>query len=324
MMRYLDYARRYGLPFFDANTGGGSGGGSQGGAQGQPAGGGGQGGNGNQQTIKTPFDDLPWDELDDATKKQLETVRDAHVATLQRTQKLEADLGTSDKLARRFQSELDRIKADLDKNNRPPEKDDYLESVKDQLVKSGFNKEEVDKMAPVFAGMFKNLLPTFKKEIGADLQPLAHTVLGREAESAFLHAKANDPLGMFAEPKVAERVWGMVEERTKAGEQTNHAIVSNLAKIAWADHQADLKANPNGPTQTQATQPTQMRTAMTYPGASNAPTFQTPADPNAPKTQLNSDTEAALATTFKHMGADTGVFPKRFQPAASRNRSNRR
>jgi hypothetical protein len=118
MMRYLDYARRYGLPFFDANTGGGSGGGSQGGAQGQPAGGGGQGGNGNQQTIKTPFDDLPWDELDDATKKQLETVRDAHVATLQRTQKLEADLGISDKLARRFQSELDRIKADLDKNNR--------------------------------------------------------------------------------------------------------------------------------------------------------------------------------------------------------------
>jgi hypothetical protein len=289
--------------FFAPDTGGSSGGGAAApAAQGQTSNG--EGKSGDAAPPADPFKDLPWDELDDVTKAQLEKVRDAHVATLQRSTKLEADLKRTDGIARSFQSQLDRLKADAEKRQQPPEKDEYLESVKDQLRKSGFNPDEVEKMAPIFAGMFKNMVPQLKREIGQDLLPLANTVMGREAEAAFMHARNNDPLGMLNDPNVAGRVWEMVQERVKNNEPTNFGIVSNLAKIVWADLQAEQKLNPDANRNREANlnlTPPALRTGMSYPGGNNAPTFTPPPDPNAAKTTLNSDTEAALATTFRHM-----------------------
>ena len=318
MVKYL-YGRR--THFFAPDTGGSSGGGTAASAKGPQANGDGK--SGDAAPPADPFKDLPWDELDDVTKAQLEKIREAHVATVQHSTKLEADLKRTDGIARSFQSQLDRIKAEQEKQARPPEKDEYLESVKDQLRKSGFNPDEVDKMAPIFAGMFKNMVPQLKREIGQDLLPLANTVMGREAEAAFMHARNNDPLGMLADPNVAGRVWEMVQERVKNNEPTNFGIVSNLAKIVWADFQAEQKLNPDATKNREANAnlaPPALRTGMTYPGANNAPQFTPPVDPNAPKTTLNADTEAALATTFRHMGASTGVYPKRFQPTQPRGK----
>jgi hypothetical protein len=302
--------------FFAPDDAGGSGGGSTSNPQGQAGGSNG----GPKGEEKSPFDDLPWDELDDATKEHLEKAKEQFVATLQRTKRLEVDLGRTTELQRRFQSEFDRLKAELEKarGGPQPEKDDYLESVKVELKKAGYPDAEVDKMAPVFAGMFKSLTQIQKKELGHDLAPMAATVLGREAEAAFYTAMHSDPLGMFQENEVAQRVWDMVQERTKAGEQTNPAIAANLAKIAWADFQAAKKTNPNppAPTEPPSFNFPGMRTGLAIPGGGAAPSFTPPPDPNAAKTTLNSDTEAALATTFKQMGSDTGVYPKKFQPAA--------
>jgi hypothetical protein len=35
---------------------------------------------------------------------------------------------------------------------------------------------------------------------------------------------------------------------------------------------------------------------------------------------LNEDTKEALRTTFKYMGASTGVYPKNFQPSTTKGR----
>lgn len=316
-MLKLYYGRR--THFFAPDTGGGSGSASAT-AQGQTANGEVKEG---QAAPPDPFKDLPWDELDDVTKAQLEKIRDSHVATLQRSTKLEADLKRVDGIARNFQSQLDRLKAEQEKKAQPPERDEYLEGVKDQLRKSGFNADEVEKMAPIFAGMFKNMVPQLKREIGSDLLPLANTVLGREAEAAFMHARNNDPLQMLADPDVASKVWEMVQERVKNNEPTNYGVVSNLAKIVWADHQAELKVNPDAAKNRETNlnmMPPTLRTGMSYPGANNAPTFTPPPDPNAAKTQLNEDTRAALATTFRHLGAATGVYPKQFQPTTRKKK----
>jgi hypothetical protein len=313
----------YPMRFFAPDDAGGSGGSSQGGGtQGQAANDGGK----KEGNEKTPFDDLPWDELDDTTRQSLEKIKGEHVATLQRARKLEGDLARTEGLQRRFQAEFDRLKAQVDKQTAPPEKDDYLESVKAELKTAGYPDAEVDKMAPVFAGMFRSLTKIQKKEIGADLQPLAATVIGREAHSAFQEAMADDPLGMFQDKEVAQTVWNMVQERTKTGERTNPAIVANLGKIAWADRQAILKANDGKPPtpapgdEVPAFNFPGMRTGLSIPGGGAAPTFVAPPDPNAPRTTLNADTEAALKTTFQTMGKDINVYPEKFKPTTTKGR----
>ena len=124
MIKLLHDRGVYPIGWYLSPDTGGSGGGSASSAQGS----GGQT-NGGPGGDKTPFDDLPWDELDDVTRTQLEKIKGEYVATLQRTTKLETDLGRTQEIQRRFQSEFDRLKAEHDKTTRPPEKDEYLESV---------------------------------------------------------------------------------------------------------------------------------------------------------------------------------------------------
>jgi len=314
MIKLLHDRGVYPIGWYLSPDTGGSGGGSASGAQGNGGQNGGPGG------AKTPFDDLPWDELDDGTKAQLEKIKGDFVATLQKSTKLESDLTKSQDLQRRFQADFDRMKAEQDKRTAPPEKDEYLESVRKTLVDSGYSKEEVDKMAPTFAAMFKSITGVQKKEIGHDLAPMASAVLGREAEAAFYHARNADTLGMFEDNEIAQVVWDAVQERTKNGEPTNANVVANLAKIYWADKQAQSKAGPNPPTPPDPNAPKPftfpgMRTGLTYPGAGNAPTFNQQVDPNAPKHKLDNDTKAALETTFRIMTTGTDAMPKAFAKA---------
>jgi len=323
MIKLLHERGVYPLGWYLSPDSGVSGGGSQTGGAGGTGGqnGGGQGG------AKTPFDDLPWDELDDVTKSQLEKIKGEFVATLQKTTKLEGDLGRTQELQRRFQADFDRLKAEHDKRSAPPEKDEYLESVRKTLAESGYSKEEVDKMAPTFAAMFKNITGVQKKEIGVELAPMAATVLGREAEAAFYHARNADTLGMFEDNEIAQAVWDAIQERTKAGEPTNANVVGNLAKIYWADKQAQSRAkDPNQPNPPNPNEPKPftfpgMRTGLTYPGAGNSPQFNPPMDPNAPKHRLDNDTKAALETTFKIMTSGTDAMPKAFAKPAKGGRS---
>jgi len=309
------------LRFSFPDTGGASGGNTSG-ADGN--------GGGNGATIETPFDKLPWDELDDESRAALEKGKAAYIATLQSEQKVKADLEKQIKEARGFQSEKDRLQAELDKlTKRQEEPDPYHEALTEELRKAGYDDKQAATLAPVFAGMFKRIGVIQKQEIGRDLAPMGQTVLAQEAQGAFQHAVQNDPSGVFQTPEVQQKVWDFVVERTKAGHQTSPEIVANLGAMAWVEHLTAMRAAgkevtlPTPVTRPPAGGNTGVTPQFTFPGASLVPTFNPPIDQNAARTTLDGDTLAALASTFKSMGGDTGIYPKSLKPHILTPRRNR-
>lgn len=320
------YNKARGL-WFSAPETGSSGGGGAASGDGTGNGGGGQGGGGD--TIKTPFDDLPWDELPEADRGKLEKAKVDFIATLQKSTKLETDLQKTTADARKFQSEKDRAEAEL-KRWKPREQDaddPYLTAITEELAGAGYNPADASKMAPVFAGMFKRIGVLSRKEIAHDLGPVVGTVIAQEAQNAFQAAYGQDPIGMLQVPEVAQAAWDHVKARVERGEQTDSAIVLNLAKMAYVDYVADKRSKGEeipamGSSALPSTPPLPgMRTGMSYPGAANVHSIAPrPADPNAAKHVLNDDTRNALASTFKQMAPDLDILPKAFQTTGGKRK----
>jgi hypothetical protein len=308
--------RGYSTFFTEGDNGGGSGGGgAASGASGDAA-------------VATPFDDIDLDELDETTRTKIVEGKKLFVATLQRSTKLNTDLEHTQGLARRFQGEADRAKAEFLKvtgRGREGEPDPVLEGIRADLKASGYADADVEKMAPTFLRLYGTFGANLKKSIGTDLGPMAGKVLEQEATRAFEAAQSLDSLGMFLVPEVAERTWQLVQERIKAGSQTTPEIVANLAKMAFMDH-ASTKADAGEIIQLQkSTVPARktkegVNTNFTFPGASKV-IIAAPqgGNPNDAKHPLNDDTQAALAQTFAEMGRGTGVRPKAFPEGSERH-----
>lgn len=266
------------------------------------------------------FDSLPWDELDDASRAKFEDFKKKSLATLQEVPKLKSELETQGKLARSFQSEADRLKAEKAKETKPAEKDPYLETVIDVLKTSGgYNEADAIKLAPVFAEMFKRTGVIQKKEIGADLAPMGASVLEQNARNAFIEAEQSETdLGIFDEPTVKQEVWNLLQERIKAGVPTDKGVVLSLGKMVWADHVATQRREGKEITfkGTKATTPTgtNMNTGgFNFPGASSiSPIISPTRDANAPKHALDTDTARAIKETFGAMtkGLELKTLPQ--------------
>lgn len=305
---------------FFAPDGSGGGGGDTGngssGATGDTGGGGGD-------AIVTPFDSLDLSEFDEDTRKGIETAKKDFVATLQKSRKTEADLAHTSGLARRFQSEADRLKTELDKGKKKDDDknvDPFLEIAKQTLRENKYTDAEIDKLAPVFAAINRQSAEVTRATLGRDLAPMAGSVLATEATQAFLTAQQQDRIGYFQIPTIAHKVWEMVTDRIGRGESTNDAIVANLGKMVYVDYleteaaagrSVEIPKREATPASRMSTTPPQFN----YPGSGI--TYLTPAlprvvDPKAARTTLNEDTQNALANTFKHMLRETGVAPKAF------------
>src|SRR6267142_5447368 len=87
-------------------------GGGSGGTSGQSTNGNGDADGGQSKAITTPFDDLPLDELDDASRAKFQSAKENYIATLQSSDKLKTDLQKQEELTRRFQGDADRTKAE--------------------------------------------------------------------------------------------------------------------------------------------------------------------------------------------------------------------
>jgi hypothetical protein len=263
-------------------------------------------------TTTTPFDRLDFNEFDEETRKELETARAAYVATLQENAKTKVELAHVTGLSKRFQSEADRLKAEQNKSKKDDEKEDaYLEIAKAELKAANYPPEDITRLAPVLANINRRSADATRKQLGHDLSPLAGTVMATEATTAFASAQQNDRIGFMSIPAVAQKVWELVQERTTQGQVTNEAIVANLGKMVYVDHMAEeasagrtvtLPKNETAPVM--STRPN----GFNYPGAGAAFTPAVPrtVDPKAARTTLNEDTQAALATTFAHMGRESG------------------
>lgn len=298
-----------------------AGGGSGAGALGPAANG--AGASAAKDPLETAFDNLPWDELDSDSRTKLEEVKKLSVATLQQKKKAEDDLVRQTDLSKRFQSDHDRIKAELDgksKQQQQNQPDPYVAAVHEELMQAGYDPANADKLAPVFAGMFKKIGVIQKKEIGTDLAPMAGAVLGNQATQAFQEASQVDQLGMFQVPEIAQSVWDVVVERTKRGEATTTDLVLNLGKMAWADRVVAERAagREMAPITSNLSKtpplPNMNSGAFNFPGSGGSsftPTIQQQRDPNAAKTTLGPEERAALAQSFKSMAAgDEKLYPK--------------
>lgn len=292
---YNSRGGRIPLHFSAADGGGSSGGGASNEA-------------GKDGEIKTPFDNLLWDELDDKSRAELEKAKTDFVATLQSKSKLEADLKHERDRVSQFQSEADRLKAERDKQTRNDKPDPILDACYETLIATGYPEKEARALAAPFAEMHRKVGVIQKQEIGQDLMPMAQGVLANQATNAFQQAVQQDLLGGLKIPTVAEKVWQDVTAMVAKGQPVDVAIVANLGKMAFSDHMvAELRAGrtPALPTALPATPPMPgMNTGFSFPGAQIVPTFTPASEGNAAKYELNPETRAALAASFKSMTAD--------------------
>jgi len=305
MLKYCN-GRRIG--FFAPDSGG-----SSGGTGDSSSGATGTTGDTGDDKIVTPFDKLDLDEFDEDTKKELTAARATYVATLQEAKKTKADLAHVSGLAKRFQSEADRLKAEHNKNDKKEPDDPYLEIARAELKAANYADADIAKLAPVFAGINRRSAEATRKQLGHDLSPLAGTVMAGEATTAFQQAQQNDRIGFMHIPAVAQKTWEIVQARIADGQPANEAVVSNLGKMVYVDFLAEEAAagrtvvlpKPSATPPAMSTRPS----GFNYPGAGSSafiPAVPKTPDPKAPRTTLNEDTQAALASTFNHLGRESG------------------
>lgn len=305
MIRYYGYKgeRKHTICFYSPE-GDGSGGGGGGGATGA------------SDEVKTPFDDIAVDELGPTERAAIESGK-LQFRTLMANQKgLETRLGQQEILTRRFQSDADKSKAELNRifghgatgATGTTGDTEVSQVVKDALKSAGYKDQDIERLGPMFSTMLQQVGAIQKKDIGQHLQPMAAKVIENDATSAFNLAKDTSPMGSLQIPEVAEKVWTYIQERTKAGQATTVEIIHNLSKMALIDHMdTEAKAGrevklPEFAGATGATGMTQQTTRFTYPGSGTPrPAVRHTVPATGGASQLNSDTEAALATTFKSM-----------------------
>ncbi len=305
-MILYDTLKRVGLKFYAQDAAGGGSGASASGAAGA-------------QDFKTPLDDLPLDELDPKLKDQLTKARDQVIATLQKN-KADSDKLTTD--LRGFQSTADKLKQELQevKAKLPADttEDQFLKAARETLIANKFKPEDVESMSPTFADMLRKSSKITSDQIQKQLGPLAAVTISTNAKASWDSACQNDSLGMLKIPEVANKVWDVVKEQVAKGNIVNDGFIINLAKQEYVNHTIEQKKagkdvtlpdNPPNPV---------MRTSPVFFGTASDAIVSPPADPNAAKTKLNEDTNAALARTFSEMGKEQKIYPKAYAPAGGK------
>jgi hypothetical protein len=169
--------------------------------------------------------------------------------------------------------------------------------------------------------MLKSHTQILKKELGRDLGPMANSVALTGAKDAFEEAQQRDDMGLLQIPEVAEQVWKQTQDHVTKGGIANSDFVLSLGKIQYFNHIQKLKADGKElPELFKSNGAPSSVNPFSFPGAARVgagskPLGEQPRSGNEPKTTLNADTEAALATTFKALGRDTSVYPEKYKPA---------
>lgn len=285
--------------------------------------GGGDGGNGN--AVATPFDEIDLDLLDDAAAAKVTKAKADYIKAQTDSATLQSQLQQQKELTGRFQSEADKQRAELQQLKQPT-KDPFLAKAEQFLAARGTPPEEIQKAAPFYADLFKESVLMAKEQIGADLGPLAGTVILHDAQTQFTAARASIPEIM--DDEVSEEVWKFVQQAVQRGEQVPAAAIQNYAKMVYIDqgkHKQPVKTSAPSFVNPSIAQKMNRSTGnvgtgprFSFPGASVVPLGQYPegGDPSA-GTPMNDDTRNALQAVFGRLGQGTGIFPKAFVPAKS-------
>lgn len=259
-----------------------------------------------QQEPDDPFKKIDLENLDDESKKAVETAK-TQFATLQ-TERQQAQ-----QLNRQFQSEKDKAIAELNRvrsaiqdpaRQAPvdPEKA-FTAQVEQLMVESGVSAEAAKAQSPVMAKLLKAQRDSIMTEVGRGLQPMVGSVFTQHAENAYNTIRATDQLGAFAIPEVAQAIWQSCQQIAAEGTQVTPETVKNLKAMHYMNHMEKNGGNFATMQNNRLTQtPPVMNTGgFSYPGANFNPTLPAVSDPNAARTALDPGTKAALQSVFSIM-----------------------
>jgi hypothetical protein len=312
--------------FNDPDTGASGGGGSSPGGAGTGSGvvpaqnGATQGGA--DEPIVTPWDAIDLETLDEQTRSVTEAGIKAFKEQVTANRNLQKTAEQAIQTSRRFQSEYDRLNAQVN----PPkqeEVDQFEVETANYMRSQGYAPEVIKAQSKLLGGLMKHLTGTvIKREIGADLAPLANTVVGQENTYNFTAAQQSEVgAELLGIPEVAQQVWEAVGKRTEAGAVLNADAILNLAKMFHYDH---IRANPGArpmlpnPPAPGSVRPT-VNTSLNFPGSGAFLRPNNLAVPNAGGgPALNADTQAALEQTFGALENATGIAPTAYKGAGKR------
>lgn len=324
MLRYNQFSNR----FFDPDKGGSSGG-SGGSSQGNPAAN--QGGaaedNGSASKFVDPTANINLDDLDAETRKVIEESRKGFAALQKQTAEVEAARLLEEKQRKQFQAGYDQLTAQIKKGQSQQQQTDpkteQLEKFTQILVKRGVTAEQAKVQAEIMLEMMGDFGTAIKAEIGAGLGPMAQTMVAREAEFAWGGAAHNDRTGAMQIDSVAKEAWAQVETLVQTGQTVNEAVVKNLVGMAYFNYlqQGGTPVPQQQQQQVQQQQVPQFQTMGRPPFTGGGHVAQRPVqhDANAPKYQLDSDTDAALQVVMgKWATGQGGVKAPGYRAPATR------
>lgn len=305
-MRYLDQS--WTRIFLAPDAGGGSGGNNPPPNQQQQAG----GDAGSSTTVVDPTANLDLDDLEPDVRKVIEESRKGFASLQKQAADAEAARAHEEKRRVDFQSNFDKLQAQVKQltgggggSDAADPRTKQLENMAAILVKRGVPAANAGAQAELMLDMMTEFGHTLKAEIGADLRPFASTIVNREAEFAWTQVQQTDRTGAIQIPDIAQLVWTQVQTMAQQGQQVTPAVVQNLLGMAYFAHLQEGKPAANGQQQQQQQQqhvnnPPNLPNVgrLTYPGAGSVASRPQIHDPNGARTVLDPDTDAALQTVM--------------------------
>lgn len=269
--------------------------------------------------FQSPFTGIDRNLLDDATRNALDKaesdMKNLHGRAAQAS-KYQSELDQTKAQYEQTKTHLQQLQSGLQQQQQQRGQSQQQQSL---TVEQEFEKILVDEgMAPDVAkrtatiqaklqGVYGKLI---EDRIGTRFAPLAANVIDSNTSDAFEMVKQNDPLGIFQQEEVSQRVWDQISDIAKNGTLVTPEIVQNLGRIYYIEHLEKNGGHPNqqvnNPPPVQQQQ--QQTTRFTYPGAGNVPRLPQ-AQPEGGN--MDSETFAALAATT----SGWSVQPKQFKGA---------
>lgn len=310
MLRYSKYSRIFYAPPDDRTGGGGPPAGDP--AAGQAGGGASDG----SSEFKDPTAGIDLDDLTPEVRKVVEDSRKGFAALQKAANDAKAAALAEEARRKDFQSNYDKLRVQVesltkaDPNLKSDPATEQLSKFTQILVKRGVPEPQARVQAEIMVEMMGDFGVELKKQIGQDLRPFAATVVSREAEASWHQAVNADKIGVLQIPEVAQLTWTQVQDMAQNGQQVTPQIVQNLSGMNYIAHLnkggEPAGGNPNPPVQQQQQPQLPNVGRLTYPGAGALPQRHQIPDPNAPRTALDSDTDAALQTVMKQWAKGQG------------------
>jgi hypothetical protein len=257
----------------------------------------------------SPFADIDKDLLDDKTR-----------ASIEKAEQQFAMIAKEAEEKKQFQSRYDRTQAELDQFKQQAAQSSQQqqqrqiprsmrEEVEATMLESGVPANQVKALAEMQTKILEKHEARIRNEMHQEFAPMVGNQLMSNANSAFQSASANDPIGIFAVPEVAQQVWEQTQQMAQRGELVNPEMVKHLGRIHYMQH---LENNPNrqspipnfpgqinqpnmNPNPQPAYQPQQQSTRFSYPGAGNFAQRPLQQLQNNRGSTLDPDTAAAIS-----------------------------